>query len=107
MPALLAEFAVTSWSVGTILGTIANDAGLLICASRPWIAATTNAGQIRSSVTASSGSMATAWARLVAMIVRRRSHRSARLPPYGPNTIPITSSVTTIVAVARPEPVSM
>lgn len=46
--ALLAEFAVTSCSAGTILVTIANDAGLLICANKPWIAATTNAGQIRS-----------------------------------------------------------
>lgn len=58
--AVFAEFAWTSCSVATIRGTSANDAGSLTCCSSPCTPVTTNAGKMRSAVTASNGSKATA-----------------------------------------------
>mgnify|MGYP003382066766 CR=1 FL=1 len=106
-PAAFAAFAAVSCSAGTMRGTSANDAGSFTSRSNPCTAATMNAGHTRSAVTASSGTRQIACSTLVRITVRRRSHRSTKLPPYGPQTMATSNSMTTMAAVARPEPVSM
>ena len=61
-----AAFAAGSSSSSTTRTSNAALAGLLTRVSTPWATVTTNAGHVRSAVTASSGSRATAWATFVA-----------------------------------------
>ncbi len=105
--AAFAALAAISWSGPTSRGRSATFAGLLIRVSVDWTAATRNAGQIRSGVTARSGSSVTAWRRFVTTSVRRRSQRSIRLPAIGPSTTEIASSIRNSAAVSVPDDVSV